>query len=372
MRKLEHILAAVALVGLIITWIFGWKNNSTTFEDFLNQYKSETALSQLSEEIYTNANKEYFVLGEAKGYGGPMKLLAQFDSTGVLTNILPVDHKETVAFFQKAEAGGLFRTLQGYSCKRKEPGLQNVDAVSGATITSTAIINSVSSASGKLAFQVWDIQQTEPENTSFSVGLKEITLLALFLVSLLLYNSRIKYKKQVRIVAQILSIVVLGFVTTTMMSIVHINSFLMLYFPEKAVNISWYILLFILFVPLIAKRKNYYCGCICPFGATQEFLGKIGGEKKRVPDRIHKYLVWIPRLLAWVFILMALASNNPGIRNHEVFSAFFRLTGHDYLFAILGLVLVLSTFIKRPWCNYLCPIRGTTDYVEYWLSLRKK
>ena len=40
----------------------------------------------------------------------------------------------------------------------------------------------------------------------------------------------------------------------------------------------------------------------------------------------------------------------------------FKLTGSNLQFAILGIVLVASVFIKRPWCNYLCPLKPVTEH----------
>ena len=60
---------------------------------------------------------------------------------------------------------------------------------------------------------------------------------------------------------------------------------------------------------------------------------------------------------------IALYLKNPGITSYEVFGAFFRLVGSDFMFILLGVVLILSLFLKRPWCSYLCPLRAVSDYV---------
>ena len=50
------------------------------------------------------------------------------------------------------------------------------------------------------------------------------------------------------------------------------------------------------------------------------------------------------------------ARRNPGVASYEVFGTLFALTGSSTLFAILGIVLVMSMFVKQPFCRYLCPI----------------
>jgi polyferredoxin len=34
------------------------------------------------------------------------------------------------------------------------------------------------------------------------------------------------------------------------------------------------------------------------------------------------------------------------------------------LFAVLGLVLLLSLFVKRPWCSFLCPLQPLYEVIR--------
>jgi NosR/NirI family nitrous oxide reductase transcriptional regulator len=56
-------------------------------------------------------------------------------------------------------------------------------------------------------------------------------------------------------------------------------------------------------------------------------------------------------------ILLALFYRNPGLSSYEIFGTLFDFIGSTWQFALLGIILVASLFIRRPWCNYLCPIR---------------
>jgi Na+-translocating ferredoxin:NAD+ oxidoreductase RnfG subunit len=372
MKKLENIVAVITLVSLIAAWIWGKQKTGRDVAELIRKnYPEIEAFDFITEDIYAGAisefvTKDYFVIGESNGYGGPMRILICFDSLGFLKNITPIEHKETVAFFQKTQSNGFMRAFSGFDCQKGIADLEKIDVISGASFTSRAITNAVKDAAENLAYLKWGIQPQEEPVKKLSFGLKEITVVVLFLFSLIIYSSKFKYKKQLRWISLAVSMIILGFMTSTMMSIVNINALLMMFLPDLSDHLVWYLLFLIVFLPIIFKRKNYYCGSICPFGATQEFLGKIGKAKPRIPCRIREYLIWIPRILAWIFILIALISNNPGIQNYEIFSTFFRFIGADYQFALIAAVLILSIFISRPWCNYLCPVRGTTDYFKYW------
>ena len=70
------------------------------------------------------------------------------------------------------------------------------------------------------------------------------------------------------------------------------------------------------------------------------------------------------RLLTLAAILLGVWFRNPGVASYELFGTLFELLGSSVQFVALGLVLLAALFIKRPWCNYLCPIRPVTDLIR--------
>ena len=191
-----------------------------------------------------------------------------------------------------------------------------------------------------------------------------IVLLALFLFGLIARQKRFKPKKAARWISMLAGIGFLGFLLNKPFTLALINKILLGYWPKWQLELYWYILLGgIVFITLINNR-NPYCDWFCPFGATQECLGIIGGAKNWISIRIQLYLRWLQRLIALSAILMALILRNPSVSSYEVFGAFFRLIGTNFLFILLAVVLIVSLFIRRPWCSYLCPLRPVTDFIK--------
>ena len=129
---------------------------------------------------------------------------------------------------------------------------------------------------------------------------------------------------------------------------------------------------------ILVENKNPYCAWTCPFGAAQECLGAIGGAKMSVPSRYRPGLRLAQRTVAWLAIVLAMLFRNPGISNYAVFGTLFDLIGSTIQFGLLVLILILALFIKRPWCNFLCPIRPVEDFLRgtrkwvkrRWLTIR--
>lgn len=117
-------------------------------------------------------------------------------------------------------------------------------------------------------------------------------------------------------------------------------------------------LLAILFGPV-------FCGWVCPFGSIQEWIGGIGRKlfKKRrynhfIPAKIDYYLRFLRYLvLAWV-IYMTAVTGKLIFQEYDPYYALFNFWSSEvaiFGLIILGLTLLGSLFVERPWCKYACP-----------------
>lgn len=100
----------------------------------------------------------------------------------------------------------------------------------------------------------------------------------------------------------------------------------------------------------------FFCGWVCPFGAAQDWLWKVGRFLKlpsfRIPDRLQKYMQlsrYIFYALSTIGISFAVL-NARGAFNHRLFEGGLDLV----LGCVLGFFLFLALFINRPFCNYFC------------------
>ena len=135
-------------------------------------------------------------------------------------------------------------------------------------------------------------------------------------------------------------------------------------------------LLAILFGPV-------FCGWVCPLGSIQEWFGKIGKKlfKKRynqlIPYRVDRYLRYLRYLLlVWVLYATAMTGRLIFMDIDPYFALFNFWTGEAGVIGliILGVTLVLSLLVERPWCKYACPygaFLGITNLFRIF-SIRRK
>jgi polyferredoxin len=126
------------------------------------------------------------------------------------------------------------------------------------------------------------------------------------------------------------------------------------------------LLLAVLFGPV-------FCGWVCPLGTVQEWVGKLGSKffKRRynhfIPTKLDNVLRYARYgILAWVIYVTATS----GTLIFEAYDPYFALFNFwsvevaPTALAILGVTLVLSVFVERPWCKYACPygaVLGVTN-----------
>ena len=139
----------------------------------------------------------------------------------------------------------------------------------------------------------------------------------------------------------------------------------------------FYVLGFIMLFGIVFGR--FICGFLCPFGLIQDLLHKIPVPKIKVPNLIDKPLRFLKYIILILFVILMplfftndfgisspyfckwicpvgtleggipLVFLNESLRNGLGFLFNFKIT-------ILIVILVLSLFIYRPFCKYLCPL----------------
>lgn len=107
-----------------------------------------------------------------------------------------------------------------------------------------------------------------------------------------------------------------------------------------------------------------FCGWVCPLGTVQEWAGKLGYKvfKRRynhfVPAKLDKVLRYARYgILVWVLYVTA-TSGSLLFEAYDPYFALFNFWSTEVAptaLLVLGVTLLLSVFVERPWCKYACP-----------------
>jgi len=232
----------------------------------------------------------------------------------------------------------------------------HVDIVSGATLTSNAVIAGIRyTASSVMGSDASLITESNVWTT-----IKDILFLSLMVLSLVM-----AYKKgtaKYRTLYLLLMLAIMGLILNNALSVRLLHGWLQHGFVWRANWQSSVVFILALTISFVGKRK-FYCNYLCPMGALQELTNHFTPFKKRkLPTRFKGitakeiYLTLIAGALLLGF--------TPELSYFEPFMFFsFRIVGIGLI--IFGLIIVaLSLFFTKPWCS-VCPTGCILDTISY-------
>jgi len=127
-------------------------------------------------------------------------------------------------------------------------------------------------------------------------------------------------------------------------------------------------ILFVITLVVAILFRRSFCGLICPFGAIQEFFGKIGQKifKKKfiMPSQIDKPLRYLKYIILLVTVFYAWKTAGLWMSPYDPWSAYAHMSeGLESIWeeSAVGLIILLVTILgsllyDRFFCKYLCPM----------------
>ena len=312
---------------------------------------------------------------DVQGYGGPVPLKIHIKD-GRVAAVEAEPNAESPDFFNRAKE--LLNHWQGRSVD--EALAEEVDAVSGATFSSRAIIANMQRG---LAYAQKRGQWSEDGSVGAlgtsappivgsggnSVGALETgasPIVALVVVLLgavvpLFYNNR-----RLHLVQLAVNVVVLGLWTGTFVSY---TLFMRIFAGGVSLSAigalaAPLLMLIVALIYPLAGRSGHYCANVCPFGSAQELAGKLSRRKLRITPRVLKLLSVLRNLLWGVLMALLLTGTCTAWIDYELFTAFLYSSASVWVTVLAALFLVLSVWVPRPYCRFVCPTGALVKSVE--------
>lgn len=294
---------------------------------------------------------------DVQGYGGPVPLKIHIDKDGRLTAIEAEPNAESPSFFDHAKE--LFSRWQGKTID--EAMAEDVDAVSGATFSSKAIIRNVQrglayAKQHGLADGGKGAQEESAERT-VATGWTLGSIVALIAVLLGAVVPLFTNNRRLHLVQLVVNVVVLGLWTGTFVSY---TLFLRLFAGGVSLSAigtlaAPLLMLIVALLYPLAGRSGHYCAHVCPFGSAQELAGKLSRRKLRITPRVLRVLTALRNLLWGVLMALLLTGTCSAWIDYELFTAFIYSSASVWVIVLAVLFLVLSVWVPRPYCRFVCP-----------------
>lgn len=294
---------------------------------------------------------------DVQGYGGPVPLKIHIDKDGRLTAIEAEPNAESPSFFDRAKE--LFSRWQGKTID--EAMAEDVDAVSGATFSSKAIIRNVQrglayAKQHGLADGGKGAQEENAEHT-VATGWTLGSIVALIAVLLGAVVPLFTNNRRLHLVQLVVNVVVLGLWTGTFVSY---TLFLRLFAGGVSLSAigtlaAPLLMLIVALLYPLAGRSGHYCAHVCPFGSAQELAGKLSRRKLRITPRVLRVLTALRNLLWGVLMALLLTGTCSAWVDYELFTAFIYSSASVWVIVLAVLFLVLSVWVPRPYCRFVCP-----------------
>ena len=314
------------------------------------------------------------------GYQGPTELLMKLDEDEKLERAqirYSYDNEKYVRYV-KMEAG-FWALFQGKTLEELaafDPEAAGVEGVSGATMTSLAVADTIVAAAK--AHQQKSLETKSKSNSDDSWlpnirwTLPDVVCIAIVILLAIISRAGWFRNKVVRRVWLIAMVVVIGLWAGNLVSIALIAGW-------SAEGIAWRlapglatIAAAALLMPPLTKG-NPYCNHLCPHGAVQQLIRPQSKSRRRlaIPAKWSRVLSWVPGTTLVVAYLVLITNSNADLSSWEPFHAYlFRIAGWVAIGLAIG-SLIFAACVPMGYCRLGCPTGRLLDHLRRTASSSK-
>ena len=320
---------------------------------------------------------------EIYGYNSVTPLNIYLDSCDKIVEVEMCENRESRGYINNVVESGFLDSWDGLTVE--EAAKHHVDAVSGSTFSSIAMAQSLQTRMALLSQQ-----KARLYSWDWNLFIRQVCVFIVTILATICFfmPKRKKFKNSesrglgdlvtLRRIILLLSIAILGFWTNSLLSLSLFCNWL-----TNGVSLAIQLPILIIaalsiILPLVTK-KSFYCQYLCPFGAAQEFVGLIKSNDKGLKTKdesqksssikanIYKIFSVLRKVILLSLLIIFALGVGLDLSVVEPFPIFnYQSIGFGVaIFA--AIILILSIFVKKPWCNYLCP---TGTLLESFRNLR--
>lgn len=304
-----------------------------------------------------------------EGYQGPTEVLMWFDLEDRLQRAKmrrSYDNEPYINYVQ--DESSFWKRFRGLSIQQLaafDRQIEGVDGVSGATMTSHAVVDTMALAA-KEYLELSKAKSVPAADSGLASLLKirwtwnDVGTGVVLLFAILISSTRLRGRAWIATLWAILLIGYFGLCTGNLVSQALLVGWASAGVPWRLAPGLVAVVFVAMFWPSLTKQ-NVYCHQLCPHGAAQRL---VKGRLKvwKVPASLTRWLRWIPGGLLIIIVAATVADLKLNVASLEPFDA--------YVWSIAGLAsvsiavvsLVVSAKVPMAYCKFGCPTGRLLEY----------
>jgi hypothetical protein len=304
------------------------------------------------------------------GYQGPTELLIRLNSKDVIeaVRIRRSFDNEPYVDYVRTEVGfwKLFLGMSLEELARFDPQQEGVEGVSGATMTSQTVADTLVAAAKERVAIATESDSPQPSwmaATRWSPG--DLATIAMLLAAGWFSRLRWFRHRGLRRMWLVAVTMVIGLWAGNLISLALISGW-------SAEGIAWRLAPGLAAITAVAmllpplSKANPYCNHLCPHGAVQQLVKPSRSSRRRVAlsPSMTRWLAWIPGITLVIAYLVLLVWPSVDLSSWEPFHAYlFRIAGWGSI-ALALLSIVVAATVPMAYCRWGCPTGRMIDYVR--------
>ena len=367
----SNILRYGAYLSLLVAFVIGMNADTKDYEAMVRAKFKDEKLTKINDDpiVFQLGEKkaeggEYILIQEGQGYGGPFVVGVRIHDDGKVHAVMPLEHKETPSFAVKVEEAHYGSQFINKHISDNFIVGDDIDAVSGATVTTMAATEAVRNGAHLAAVQYFKLEPSWVK-VPWKIGLAEILILIIFILA---FFPKLINKKPYKYFYMIATVAIVGFYLNASVSIGNMAAVLIGYIPSFKDHLTWWILVAGSLLAIFFTGKNVYCNRVCPFYAVEFLLQQISGSKWTPSPAVLKHAKTGVNFLLWLSLMLIFLTKHPALGSFEPFAMMFSLEGLGIQWYILPFAIIGSFFTSSFWCRFFCPVGGMFNNL---IKLRK-
>ena len=342
-KQIWTVLGRLAYLSLIIAFFLGLMSDGKDYETMLHLKFPEVKLTKLRDKptvfrIGAEESGNYALIQEGQGYGGPFVIGLRIMEDAKVHEVVLFDNKETPAFVAKVEKANFQAQFVGKSVTDDFLVDEDIDAVSGATISTRAATMAVRNGAHIAATEYFKLKPTWKQ-VPWNLGLGEILIVLMFVLA---FVPKIHQATPWKYLYMVASLVIVGFYMNASISISSLSGLALGFIPPLKEHIVWWVLVMGSVLAVVMLGKNVYCYRICPFFWVEWLMNKIGGGQIKLSPALQQRSRYVANFCLWAALMIIFLSTYPGLGNYEPFAMMFTLDARVVQWYLLPLALVGS------------------------------